>query len=264
MAAATLEKWIDDRQTGGRYTFLRSEAVAESGLSAEAVKKALQRLTQRGRVAKAKNYFYVIVPLEYAAAGTPPASWFVHDLMTAMAHPYYVGLLSAAAQHGASHHAPQEFQVVTDRYVRPIVVGRAKVRFFTSKFVTDAAAMKVKTPTGTMRVSTSETTVVDLVRFSKAAGQLDNVATVIAELSSSLDPKKLLAAVKLVGDVPNAQRLGYILEQVRARQLAGRLQGWIDRHSPNSVPLRTGRRTQDGTEDRRWHVLVDRPLEVET
>jgi hypothetical protein len=82
--------------------------------------------------------------------------------MTAMALPYYVGLLSAAAHHGASHHAPQEFQVVTNRYVRPLVVGRAKVRFFTSKFVGDAAITNVKTPTGTMRTSTPETIVIEL------------------------------------------------------------------------------------------------------
>ena len=264
MAAATLEKWIDDLQMGGRYAFLRREAVEESGLSAEAVKKALQRMTARRRIAKAKNYFYVIVPLEYAAAGAPPASWFIDDLMAAMAIPYYVGLLSAVAQHGASHHAPQEFQVVTDRYVRPIVVGRVRIRFFTSKFVTAAAVTNIKTPTGTMRVSTPETTVVDLVRFSKSAGQLDNVATVVAELSPSLRPKKLLTAVELVGDMPNAQRLGYVLEHVRARKVADSLREWIGSHSPNFVPLRTGHRSRNGSEDRRWNVMVDRPLEVET
>ena len=37
-----------------------------------------------------------------------------------------------------------------------------------------------------MRVSTPETTVIDLVRFRKAAGQLDNVGVVVAELASSL------------------------------------------------------------------------------
>lgn len=264
MAAATLERWIDELQMGGRYTFLRSEAVDESGRSAEAVKKALQRMTARGRVAKAKDYFYVIVPLEYAAAGAPPASWFVHDLLAAMALPYYVGLLTAAAQHGASHHAPQEFQVVTDRYIRPIEVGRAKVRFFTSKFVKEAAVTSVKTPTGTMRVSTPETTVVDLLRFSKAAGQLDNAATVIAELSSLLDPKKLLNAVKLVGDIPNSQRLGYVLEHVHARQAVGPLREWLGSRSPKCVPLRAGHRSQDGATDRRWNVTVDRPLEVDT
>ena len=36
----------------------------------EAVKKALQRLARRQRVVKVKNYFYVIVPLEYRHAGS--------------------------------------------------------------------------------------------------------------------------------------------------------------------------------------------------
>ena len=36
----TLEHWIDRLQTEGRYTFLRQEAIADSGLSAEAVKGA--------------------------------------------------------------------------------------------------------------------------------------------------------------------------------------------------------------------------------
>ncbi len=264
MAVATLENWVDERQSAGRYTFLRQQAIQESGLSAEAVKKALQRLVRRGRLAKAKSYFYVIVPLEYAAAGAPPATWFVHDLMRAMALPYYVGLLSAAGLHGASHHAPQESQLVTDRYVRPLVVGRAKVRFFASKYVTAAAVQDLKTPTGTMRVSTAETTVVDLVRFAKSAGHLDHVATVVGELSSLLDPRKLVAAVKVVGDLPNAQRLGHILDRVRARKVAQPLRDWIDGHSPHSVPLRTGRREYAACEDRRWHVLIDRPLELET
>lgn len=264
MASATMEKWIDDRQASGRYTFLRSEAVEESGLSAEAVKKAIRRLTRRGRLAKAKNYFYVIVPLEYAAAGAPPASWFIADLMTAMKVPYYVGLLSAAAHHGASHHAPQEFQVLTNRPVRPIIVGRVSIRFFTSKFVTEAAIANVKTPTGAMTVSTAETTAIDLVRFCRVAGQIDNVATVIAELASSLDPVKLLAAVKLVDDIPNAQRLGYILDHVGAPNVPALVRDWVDRRSPGSVPLRSDRRGEGGMEDRRWHVLVDRPLEVET
>ena len=136
------------------------------------------------------------------------------------------------------------------------------MRFFTSKFMANAAVADVKTPTGTMRVSTPETTAIDLVRFSKAAGYLDNVATVISELASSLDAKKLLKAAKLVGDIPNAQRLGYILDHVRARKAAIPLREWIDRQSPSCVPLRTGR--NGGTEDRRWHVLVDRPLEVES
>src|SRR5687768_9910587 len=118
----------------------------------------------------------------------PPASWFIHDLMMAMERPYYVGLLTAAGLHGASHHQPQEFQVITNRPIRPITVGRSRIRFFASRFVSMAAVTNVKTPTGSMLAATPETTTVDLVRFAKFAGQLDNVATVIAELIPKLDP----------------------------------------------------------------------------
>ena len=264
MANATLENWVDDRQAGGKYAFLRRDAVAESGLSADAVKKALQRLVARGRIAKAKDYFFVIVPLEYATAGGPPASWFIHDLMAAMERPYYVGLLTAAGLHGASHHQPQEFQVVTDRPIRPITVGRSRLRFFASRFISGAAATDLKTPTGSMRVSTPETTAVDLVRFARVAGQLDNVATVICELVPKLNPKKLVAAAKVVGDVPNAQRLGYILDRAGAREVGESLRLWVERQSPHAIPLRSHRRGHEAPEDRRWHVIVDQPLEIET
>ena len=263
MATTTLEKWIDELQTRGKYTFVRADAVTGSGLSQEAVKKALQRLARRGRIVKLKDYFFVLVPLEYASAGAPPPSWFVHDLMAAMQLPYYVGLLSAAALHGSSHHQPQEFQVVTDRSVRQLVAGRARIRFLASKFMAKAAVMDVKTPTGRMRVSTPETTALDLVRFAKAAGYLDHVATVLAEMSSSLDPKKLLDAVRVVEDVPNAQRLGYILDRVHRRSLTNTLRGWVERQAPRSVPLCSGRLAADAPADRRWHILVNQPLEVE-
>ena len=259
----TLEKWIDDRQAHGKYTFLRTDAVAGSRLSAEAVKKALQRSVARGRVLKLKDYFFVIVPLEYQGAGGPPVPWFIHDLMAAMRLPYYAGLLTAAAQHGASHQQPQEFQVVTDRSVRPLTAGHIKIRFFASQYAEKAAAANIKTPTGTMRVSTPETTAVDLVRFARAAGYLDNVATVLAELAPSLDPKRLLTAVRLVNDVPNAKRLGYLLDHVRGKDLSEPMHAWVERQSPRPVPLHPGRPVADAPEDRRWHVLVNQPIEVE-
>lgn len=263
MAATRLGRWVDDRQAHGKYTFLRAEAVAGSGLTAEAVKKALQRLARRGRVLKVKDYFYVIVPLEYRSAGGPPATWFIDDLMDAMRLPYYVGLLTAAAQYGASHQQPQEFQVLTDRSVRALTAGRIRIRFFATKHVDRAAVVNIKTPTGTMKMSTLETTALDLVRFARAAGSLDHVATVLAELTSSLDPKRLLTVTRLVGDVPGARRLGYLLDRVRGRDLSGPMHAWLERQSLRPVPLRPGRPWAGAVEDPRWHVLVNQPIETE-
>jgi predicted transcriptional regulator of viral defense system len=263
MATVTMERWVDGLQARGQYTFLRREAVHGSGLSPEAAKKALQRLARRGRVAKVKDYFYVVVPLEYREAGAPPVSWFVHDLMAAMAQPYYVGLLSAAGLHGASHQQPLEFQVVTDRSVRPVTIGRTRIRFFASKYVLTVATVKMKTPTGSMRVSTPEATVIDLMRFSKAAGHLDHVATLIAELAPSLDAKRLVTAVRVAGDVPNAQRLGCILDLLHAPRLTGPLHVWLAQHRPGLVLLRPGQPASGASENRRWRVLINRALEVE-
>ena len=227
------------------------------------MKKALQRLARRGRVTKVKDYFYVVVPLEYASAGVPPASWFVHNLMAAMRLPYYVGLLTAAGHHGASHQQPQEFQVITDRSTRPLVVARTRVRFFASKYVRQAAVVDVKTPTGTMRVSAPETTALDLVRFAKAAGHLDYVAAVLADLAHLLDAKRLLEAVRIVGDLPNAQRLGFILNRGHGQRLTGPVHAWVERHNAHAVRLRPGRPLSGARLDRRWQVLVNGPLKAE-
>lgn len=259
----SLEDWVNSLQARGRYSFLRSEALRDSGLSSEAVKKALQRLECRGRLAKAKNYFYVIIPLEYSKPGGLPPAWYIADLMKAMKRPYYVGLLSAAALHGASHQQPQEFQVVTDRYVRSLRVGRVRIHMLTSKRAMNTPVQEMKTPTGTMRVSTPEATVVDLVRWARAAGGLDNVAIVLKELLPLLDEKRLLKAIRLQGNVPNAQRLGYLLDRLRARSLAGAVHAWTERHRCGLVPLRPGEAIVDEAEDRRWHVLVGEPVEME-
>jgi hypothetical protein len=53
VAPITVEKWVDDHQAQERCIFLCADAVAGSGLSAEALKKVLQRLIHRGRVLKA-------------------------------------------------------------------------------------------------------------------------------------------------------------------------------------------------------------------
>ena len=264
MAAVTVRDWIDALQARGRYTFLRAEAISDSGLSTGAVNKALQRLARHQRVVKVRSYFYVIVPLEYLHAGGPPPPWFIDDLLKAMERPYYVGLLSAAGIHGASHQQPQEFQVFTDRPIRPLQVGRMTIRFLTNKRTADTAVQRVKTPTGAMRVSTPEATAFDMVRFARAAGQIDYVATVLADLVPLLDPKQLLKVVRAGGDVPNAQRLGYLLERAKGRPQAKPLHEWLERQSPRVVRLRLGRTDTGATQDRRWHVLVAEPIEIET
>jgi predicted transcriptional regulator of viral defense system len=262
MTGKTLEAWLDSLQAQGRYTFTSAEAITKSGLTAESVRKALKRLTQHARILRLKEYFFSIVPPEYRTAGAPPPTWFISELMAAMRRPYYVALLSAAALHGASHQQPQIFQVMTDRPTRAIRAGRTQLHFYTTKYMDAAATVEMKTPTGAVRVSTPETTAVDLVRFAKSAGHLDHIAAVIKELAPQMDARRLLATVRSVGDVPNTQRLGYVLECARCKPLATPIHDWLATRIERWQPLRPGREVTDAAKNQRWRLLINEPLEI--
>ena len=120
--------WVEQLQSRGRYTFTRTEAESGTGRSFVAAQSALRRMKQQQRIVSPRRGFYVIVPPEYRATGSPPASWFVDDLMHHLGQPYYVGLLSAAAIHGAAHQQPMVFQVVTNKPTREMRAGKVIIR----------------------------------------------------------------------------------------------------------------------------------------
>jgi hypothetical protein len=97
----TLADLVDTYQASGRYVFTRDDALGTLGVTEEALKKAVQRLVTKRRLAVPLRGFSIIVPIEYREAAAPPASWFIDDLMKFYGQPYYVGLLTAAALHGS-------------------------------------------------------------------------------------------------------------------------------------------------------------------
>jgi predicted transcriptional regulator of viral defense system len=258
----SLTAFVDDFQAQGRYTFTRAEAAEPMVITDLALEAALRRLKKRGRIANPRRGFYVVVPLEYREAGCPPASWFIHDLMRFLGQPYYVGLLSAAAIHGAAHQQPMVFQVITDKATRPAGAGRVRIDFHKSRSVERAPVVEVQTETGSMRVSTPEATAFDLVRFAAAAGHVSNVATVLAELSEKLDP----AALEKLADcyaVSEVQRCGYLLEQLGEYDLAKPLAEWLAKRRYRPIPLVPGKAWGKISTDPKWRVLRTERVEVD-
>jgi predicted transcriptional regulator of viral defense system len=246
----------------GRYTFTREEAERRLGRGSRATYFALYRLVKAGWLVMPRSGFYVIVDPQHRVAGTLPPEWFVNDLMKHMERPYYVGLLSAAQLHGAAHHRPQEFQVVIPRRaVRPVRAGNVLIRFHGKGPFDQARLQKVKTPTEDIEASTPETTAWDLVRYLRAAGGLDHVATVLSELAEKLDPPSLRETVERHGEMLVAQRLGYLLEQGSQRGLSKEIATLV-RDAPLR-PLDPGAPVSGARESRRWHLLVNARVEPE-
>lgn len=204
--------------------------------------------------------FHVIVPPEYRHLGCLPASEFVPELMAFLKAPYYSGLLTAAEIYGAAHHKPQVFQVVTDRNRRALGAGRVRIEFIAKASVGDTPNVEIATDRGYLRVSTPEATALDLVAYPRHAGGLDNVATVLAELSTRLDSSAL---ARLAARVPtaNVQRLGFLLELVDRGKLAKPLAAIVARESPVLAPLRPSQSMRGAPRDSKWRLAVNAKVE---
>jgi predicted transcriptional regulator of viral defense system len=238
----------------GQHHFTAAEAAELLGSSDDAVRKGLQRLTAARQIISPSRGFYVIVPPEFRSWATVPGSHFIDAMMRHLERRYYVALLSAAELHGASHQAPQVFQVMVDRPLADRDLGRTRLRFFTGRHVPEASVQEHNTPTGTMSVATPELTAVDLVDHLDAGGGLDNVATILAELEP-LDPGQL---AQLAGqrDRAVARRLGWLLELVDADLDLEPLALAAAPADGAPTDLRAGN-PRRGTIDRRWNIRAN-------
>lgn len=256
-----MSTWVEQLQARGRYTFTRDQGESQTERSFVATQTALRRLKEQGRIISPRRGFYVVVPPEYRSTGSPPASWFIDDLMGYLGQPYYVGLLSAAAIHGASPQQPMVFQVMTSVPTREVHVGRVAIRFSMNSKIEQMPVTEKQTETGTMRVATPETTAFDLVRYQAGAGHLSNAATVLGELAEHMDAQTIVRIAQLIS-LPYVQRLGYLLDAVGERELADPLAEWLEAQKPRVVLLRPGE-PGHGEIDRRWHVRPNVELEVD-
>jgi predicted transcriptional regulator of viral defense system len=152
------------------------------------------------------------------------------------------------------------FQVIADAVERDIEVGRVRVDFHASNLVGDAATQTMQTETGTMAVSTPETTAFDLVRFPAASGYWSNIATVLSELAEQLNPKLLATGAARVAR-SDTQRLGWLLDYLEKRDLADALAGVLRDKRLVPTALSPVRDTADAPLDPRWRVLVNDVVE---
>jgi len=254
-----ISRWIQTLQSHGLQDFTVDEAHRALGGSLQRVQVGLSRLAAKGVLIRPVKGLYIIVAPEHRALGAPPPLWYIDTLMQRLDLPYYVGILSAAALHGASSQAPQELQVVTTTY-RPLkVVGRGRIRWVVKRHLANSATQDMATPTGKVHVSTPETTALDLVRYARHAGYLDNVTTVISDLAELLDVDRLVQAAG--SDLSTAWRLGYLLcvagHDVLAADYRARLP--VRRGAP--IRLDVNAPAAAGEVDPLWHLIINTTID---
>ena len=219
-----LSGWVTDRVSLGRFVFTAEEAQRELGLSHGAFLDAAERLQRRHHLLRPRRGFYVVVPPQYLAWGAPPPSWYIDDLMRFEGCSYYVGLLKAAELHGATHQAVMEFQVVSDKRLPRIYIGRSIIAFYFRKEISVVLdeVLERKTAGGLIRLSSPELTAFELFRYPRAAGGLDHTLTVLSDIYGKLRADKLAALARLFKR-SLTQRLGYLLDILGCGELSAEL-----------------------------------------
>lgn len=258
----SLAEYVDYLQSRGEYVFTQKAAREAVGCSEWGIRLAANKLIMKKRIVKLRYAFYLIVPLEYRVMGAPPPAWYIDSLMHHHRQPYYVALLSAAALYGAAHQQPQVFQVITNKSLRPIKVGRARVEFLVKRNLQECSMIRKQTETGYMNISTPEVTAFDLIKYVNHIGSLSRVATVLTELSETIDSEKLVAVARNE-KIIIVQRLGYLLEKCGIQKIADRLHAWFLKQRARFVPLRTDQNCQNSLKNKEWKILINEKIEVD-
>lgn len=264
----TLGQWIEKLQSRGRSAFSLSLLANElPGYTEIATKRALSRLTVKGRIISIYKGYYLIIPPQYSSKGILPPALFLDGLMKNMERPYYLAMLNAASYYGASHQQPQEFFVVTSFPVlRTTQKKGLKINYISKKVIPEILLESKKTETGYLKISNPTLTACDLIQFEKRVGGMNRVATVLNELAESIKPE--MFSVELIEYVPATalQRLGYILEVILENEFLSNALYTVLQEKEISffrTPLKTSTSIKGFSSNERWKVIVNTEIEID-
>jgi predicted transcriptional regulator of viral defense system len=256
-----LSDFIEQKLKLGSITFLKSEAIKALGTSDTAFMRASQRLLKKGILLRPVSGFYVIVEIEYRDAGGPPPIHFIDKLMKYLKLPYYIGLLTAAKYHGATHQSVFETQVFTTKPHPLIKYGKHRMRFVTNKFTEKIPKQSLQTPHGDISISTPEATLVDLIRYKKKAVGFSHVATVIREMKEKVNIKLLPKLAEIHNDTPLFQRVGYMLESFGGKS-ATPLRQWLKNRDIQLIRLEPSKK-KSTKNNNKWAVNINVQIEAD-
>lgn len=259
----SLDKFLNETRSQGRHSFGLGELKQALRVSDKAVNQALYRAKARKKVAQVRKGFYAILSPEYTKQGMVPPTLLIDDMMKMLSRRYYVGLISAAALHGAAHQQPMEYFVITQKpALRNIKNKKLKINFYVKKDWSTESVIQKKTDAGYINVSSPELTALDLL-FYKDAISLNNIVTILKELTQEIKPAVLQKTASKYPQVAAIQRLGYILDkELKNEKLAAVLLKVLKDKNVFPVPL-SNNKTKDGSLDEKWKVINNTNIEAD-
>jgi predicted transcriptional regulator of viral defense system len=256
---------LDKIQASGRYYFTFDQIKNDYGIAHSSFRQQVAVLQKKGKVVLIRNGFYVIVPPEYRINGAPPVTHYIDGMMNYLNRNYYIGLLNAAVWYGAAHHQPQSYTVIIQVPYLPIIHKKfASIHFVYKKKWDQAFILKKETNAGFVNVSSPALTAMDLCNFSKHAGGISQVATVINELAEEIQIKDLALVAENYNNLMAVQRLGYIFEFLGKEVHAQELKKFLSNKKIYPAKLEASNKNNSSkVTGNDWKIIVNEQIEID-
>lgn len=256
-----LTDYLDTVRAKGRYAFTVEELKEQFDISDKALHQNLFRLITKKKIVQIRKGFYTILPAEYARQGVIPAILFIDDMMRSLGKRYYIGLISAAAMHGAAHQQTMETFIITEKpALRNINNKKIKIKFFVKGDWNSNDIEQIKTDAGYVQVSSPELTALDLLNYVNNLG-MNRVMTILRELIEVIKPANLNKIAKKYKQMATIQRLGYLLEnELGNEKLSQVLYKLVADKNGVNIPLMPGK-DKTGVIDTKWRIIHNVKIE---
>jgi len=158
--------------------------------------------------------------------------------------------------HGTPAPPLAALQVMVEFQRRLVQVGQHRIDFFVRPAAELMPRREVKTPTGTMMVSTPATTALDLVAYQRDIGGLDRATSLISSFADQIDTYDLLSSARRASP-PTFQRLGFLLEQMGKEEQVAEIEFILRSVKHDIVKLHPGVPVESPAFSKRWSLWLN-------
>jgi predicted transcriptional regulator of viral defense system len=265
-----IRDWVEDLPKRGKITFSKEEVELQfPHLTNRNIQNTLNRLVGKKKIQSVWRGFWVVVPVEYGLKGVVDPIEYIAQLMDFLGQKYYIGLLSAAAIHGAAHQQPMELMLVTSsNHLREKVKNDVKISFTAKKEIPQQYLQQITVKSGYIPVSTPELTAIDLLLYIKNVGGINRVATVLSELAEVIDFERISSDFFQNTNIADIQRLGYLLEMLGFIEVADVLFQKANEANLKfrKYPLCIKKQPMNLTKfsvDEKWKIIINEEIETD-
>jgi predicted transcriptional regulator of viral defense system len=265
-----IRDWVEDLPKRGKITFSKKEVEMQfPNLTNRNILNTFNRLVLKKKLQSVWRGFWVVVPVEYGLKGIVDPIEYIAQLMAFLGQNYYIGLLSAAAIHGAAHQQPMELMlIISSNHLRDKVKNDVKISFAGKKEIPQQYLQQITVKSGYIPVSTPELTAIDLLLYVKNVGGINRVATVLSELAEVVDFEKISLDFFQNVNTANIQRLGYLLKTLGYSEVADSLFKKANKANLKfrKYPLCVKRQQAKLSEfpvDEKWKIIINEKIEID-